>query len=71
MEYRINITEVDTGNVLSLVSYSTSITIEFLHPYYTYTSIVSAVTVDEGPYSEVFTITTPQDGIFFIPCNQI
>lgn len=62
MEYRINITEVDTGNVLSLVSYSTSITVQFLHPFYTYASIVSAVTIDEGPYSELFMVTTPEDG---------
>ena len=62
MQYHINITEVDTGNILSLVSYSTFITVQFLHPYYTYASIVSAVTIDEGPYSEIFIITTPEDG---------
>ena len=62
MEYHINVTEVDTGNVLSLVSYSTFITVQFLHPYYTYASIVSAVTTDEGPYSEIITVTTPEDG---------
>ena len=62
VEYRINITEVDTGNVLSLVTYSTFVIVEFLHPFYTYASIVSAVTVDEGPFSEVFIVTTPEDG---------
>ena len=67
MEYHINITELDTGNVLSLVSYNTFITVQFLHPYYTYASIVSAVTIGEGPYSEIFIITTPEDGK--IPSN--
>lgn len=69
VEYRINITELDTGNVLTLVSYSTFITVQFLHPYYTYASIVSAVTIDEGPYSEIFIIVTPEDGK--IPNNII
>ena len=62
MEYHINITEVDTGNILSLVSYASHISVQFLHPYYTYASTVSAVTIEEGPYSEMFITTTPEDG---------
>ena len=61
-EYRINITELETGNVISLISFNTFITVQFLHPYYTYVCVVSAVTNAEGPPSEEVVITTPQDG---------
>ena len=61
-EYRINITELETGNVISLISFNTFITVQFLHPYYTYASVISAVTNAEGPPSGVSVITTPQDG---------
>lgn len=60
--YQVNITEVETGNEISLLSPDTFITVPFLHPFYTYVCIVSAVTVIEGPYSDEFIITTPQDG---------
>lgn len=60
-EYRINITELETGNVISLISFSTFVTVQFLHPYYTYVCVVSAVTNAEGPSSEELIITTPQD----------
>ena len=60
--YRINITEVDTGSVRSLVSHNTQIGIHFLHPYYTYICTVSAVTVGEGPFSENFSVRTLEDG---------
>ena len=62
--YRVNITEVETGNDISLLSPDTFITVSFLHPFYTYIFVVSAVTVTEGPYSDEFIITTPQDGNF-------
>ena len=81
-EYRINITELETGNVISLISFNTLITVQFLHPYYTYVCVVSAVTNAEGPSSEELVITTPQDGkklkicailitkaVFFPACN--
>lgn len=61
-EYRVNITELETGNVISLTSFNTIITVQFLHPYYTYVCVVSAVTNAEGPSSEELVITTPQDG---------
>ena len=60
--YQVNITEVETGNEISLLSPDTFITVPFLHPFYSYICIVSAVTVTEGPYSDELIITTPQDG---------
>ena len=61
-EYRVNITEIETGNVLSHVALITQISVQFLHPYYTYACIVSAVTNAEGPPSDTVVITTPEDG---------
>ena len=62
-EYTVNITEIQTGLSIILNSTSTSVSVLSLHPYYTYECTVSAYTVGGGPYSEVFTITTPEDGM--------
>lgn len=61
-EYRISITEVITGRVISLTSTTTSITALGLHPYYTYECVITAFTIAAGPYSQVVQITTPEDG---------
>ena len=61
-EYRIDILELDTDRELSYTSMTTSILIQFLHPFYTYECSVSAYTVDEGPYSEIINVTTLEDG---------
>ncbi len=60
--YWINITEVPTGDEFSFVTTTTSIVINNLHPYYTYLWRVAAVTVNEGPYSALQSITTMEDG---------
>ena len=61
-EYRVNVTEVETGVMFFLTTASTSITLQSLHPYYNYRCIVSAYTVGVGPYTAVFNIRTPEDG---------
>ena len=61
-EYRINITELETGREFQMVSSTTSISVSSLHPYYTYQWAVTAFTVGEGPFSTVQSIVTPQDG---------
>ena len=38
--------------------------LEDAHPYYTYSVKVSAVTVAPGPYTSVYNVTTPQDGMY-------
>ena len=43
---------------------TTSITIGFLHPYYTYNCTVVAVTIGPGPFSTVITVRTAEDGTF-------
>ena len=66
-EYTVNITELQTGISIILNSTSTSVSVLSLHPYYTYECVVSAYTVGSGPYSEVFTITTSEDGMLYFP----
>ena len=61
-EYTVNITEAQTGLSIILNSTSTSVSVLSLHPYYTYECTVSAYTVGIGPYSDVFSITTSEDG---------
>ena len=60
-EYIINITEVNTGSIVQKVSTTNSLTLENLHPYYTYAVMVAAYTIESGPYSMVFNFTTAED----------
>ena len=62
VEYRVNTTEVNTGQVFVNVSTSTSLELTFLHPDYVYEWVVTAVTIGEGPYTNVSTIRMPEDG---------
>lgn len=61
-EYRLNITELETGVAFRHVSTTTSLAINNLHPDYTYELTVTAFTVGEGPYSYSHRVTTPEDG---------
>ena len=64
--YLVNVTEVDTGNTFGHVALTTNFTLLSLHPYYTYSIVVSAVTVATGPATSPIAITTDQDGNDFI-----
>ena len=55
-------TELESSVTLSLRSTPTFLIVASLHPYYTYDCIVSAYTVASGPYTEVVTVRTPEDG---------
>ena len=61
-EYRINVTEVETGNKLRFTTEDTEITVTDLHPYYRYVCTVTAVTISEGPYSANITARTHEAG---------
>ena len=63
-EYRVNVTEIETGTEFNLTTTATSITVPFLHPYYTYKCAISAYTVATGPYAKV-TVMTPEDGMLY------
>ena len=61
--YFINITEEETGRQFQLTSSAPHILVEFLHPFYTYVCTVAASTVDIGPYSSPFIVTTLEAGM--------
>ena len=65
-EYRVNISERETGKRFHLVTAAASVTVPTLHPFYTYNCTVAAFTVEEGPHSVAVTITMPEDGTFYI-----
>lgn len=59
--YRVFITEEVTGRNFTLTSTTTQIVATDLHPFYTYTISVAAVTISPGPYSEQLSFRTLQD----------
>ena len=63
-EYRVNVTEEETGRMFQLSTDTSSIIIGSLHPYYTYNCMVVAVTIAPGPFSTVITVRTDEDGRF-------
>ena len=63
-EYHVNLVEVDTAQLLTYTTTNLFITIQSLHPFYTYNCSVSAFTVDTGPFSNEAVISLPQDGKF-------
>ena len=57
-------TEVETNINLEFNSNFTYLYLSDLHPYYSYTFTIAAVTVSEGPFSSDFTVLMPEDGEF-------
>lgn len=62
--YEVYVTETETGILKNYTTSSTNITLADLHPFYTYSCVISAITVSEGPASNPVIITTPQDSKF-------
>ena len=61
--YLVNVTEIATGHFMQHFSNQTQITIENLHPFYAYHCQVTAVTVGEGPYTDVVIVVTDESGM--------
>jgi len=61
--YTIDMTEAETGENLQLISEHTEFHLDKLHPYYTYSFVISAVTTGRGPLSTVYNVTTEEEGI--------
>ena len=70
-EYRVTVTETNTGNVYSYVSFSTSIEITSLHPAYTYECSVAAFTIGLGPYSALFNVRNSSRWYVTIPVSSL
>lgn len=64
-------TETVTGKQYQISTNTTEYTFEDLHPFYRYTFIIAAVTVGQGPFSEIFSLTMPQDGINENTCSYV
>ncbi len=60
--YIIRMTEVETNIGFEFTSNFTYIYLTSLHPYYSYTFQLAAVTVSEGPFSNAYTVLMPEDG---------
>ena len=61
-EYFINISAAETSDEFQYQATNTTVIVEDLHPHYTYSFVISAVTIGHGPYSEAYTIQMPEDG---------
>ena len=61
--YIINISVAETGSSFQQTSETTALYISNLHPFYTYTLTVAAVTIGPGPYGLVLTVQMPEDGM--------
>ena len=60
--YFVNISVMETSQTLYFQTTDTSVSLNDVHPHYTYTVVVAAVTIAIGPFSTEQSITTPQDG---------
>ena len=62
--YLVVVTEHETVSEFQVQSNSTQVTLQSLHPYYTYTCRVAAVTTGPGPYTRNITVQLLEDGEF-------
>ena len=60
--YVVTVTEHETASEFQGQSNYTQVTLQSLHPFYTYTCHVAAVTTGPGPYTGNITIQLPEDG---------
>ena len=63
-EYIVNVSTQESLDHYQYISINTSLTLTDLHPYYTYTVYIAAVTIGRGPFSSGNTIRMPQNGMF-------
>lgn len=61
-QYVIQVLEVDSGRIFTEVSNDTEITLEGLHPFYSYTTRIAAETIGVGPFSIPITVQLNEDG---------
>ena len=60
--YVIQVLEVDTGTLLTETSNITEITLEGLHPFYSYSCRIAAETIGLGPFSMPITVQLNENG---------
>lgn len=62
-QYIVNVTVQESSEQYQYSTVSTNLTIPELHPHYTYTVYIAAVTVGMGPFSSAHNIKMPQSGM--------
>ena len=60
--YIVNVSVAESQANLQFETSSLSLTLNDLHPFYTHTVIVSAVTIAPGPFSNEYNLRLPSDG---------
>lgn len=60
--YTVNVSVTETQTQSQHIVPTTELTLSALHPYYTYTIVVSAATVKQGPFSIEYVVRTPPAG---------
>ena len=65
--YIINVAVQQSKENIHLMSNSTQINLELLHPYYTYSFVISAVTIGPGPPSSAYNVITDEEGNYNLP----
>ena len=60
--YTVIVSEQETGRNYSLSSTQTALLVGNLHPFYEYAFSLCAVTVAQGPCTEIYTLQTLEDG---------
>ena len=61
-QYIIQVLEVDTGTTFMETSNITELTLEGLHPFYSYSCRIAAETIAVGPFSNPITVQLNEDG---------
>ena len=64
-EYIVDVFVQDLSEHYHYSTVNASLILTELHPYYTYTVYVAAVTIGRGPFSAGHTIRMPQNGTHF------
>ena len=60
-QYVVQLVELDTGRQVTVVTNTSEVTLEDLHPFYTYSSRIAAETIAVGPFSTPLAIQLSED----------
>lgn len=63
-EYHVKVHEMETSQLRMYSTVNSFITVQSLHPFYTYRCAVSAFTVATGPFANFSVVMLPEDGKF-------
>ena len=60
--YEVIVSEQETGRNYNLTSTRNELSVGNLHPFYRYSFAVSAITIAQGPFTELYSLQTLEDG---------